>query len=389
MFRKLYAFRYLVLISLLFCLGAGILFFKSQNKIETLANFFRDHAIIVDCIIYDFDLQKLSIIPGGLCDYDFETQRVLSGDDNHLILKDFNGRDVWRVPHNQVNHDVKIDQKRQLFYSLDFELHEVEGNQKGFSVLRGFDRNGKEILHWSSFELYSSLLNSKYRELLLNNYLEGLVRIGDQIADLMILINNIQLLEETPLKIPVEKEEGRYLILTFTNLNHLGVYDIKTRSIVWRYDFFPGNSGAFIHTPQFINEHEISVFTNINPIGTPSTLNFLSLKPDKFYSDICVFDIRKQSSPTRCWLTGSGAAAKIMGSAQFWKDKLLLSYCNSKDQECRLELRSLDNEMLWSSKQIEDEFDIPFISQALVYRAKLIRIDKLNGLIFRPSGHRQ
>lgn len=341
-----------------------------------------DYAIVADCRIYDFDLQGLYSVAGVLCDYDFDSQQILMTSDDQLVLQTFDGQLLWKVSHQQPNHDVKIDAKRRVYYSLDYELREVNGAEKGFSVLRAFDHQGQEFLHWSTYEIYDDLLNSKYRDLLLYNIVEGEVRLKSRVGDLVLLVNNIQLLEQTKLKLAFS-EEGRYLVLSFANLNHLALFDLKTHKIVWRYDFFTAGEGAFFHTPQFLSSKEVLVFTNINLMAPHPGLEYLALRYDEFYSDVCRYDLDKPGVPIQCWLKDDGVKAKIMGSAEIVEDNLFVSFCGPKNDFCTLELRNLAGERLWNSQKIEEDYGLPLISKNRTYRAKLVDKKQLRSLIKR------
>ena len=354
--------------------GVGIFLF-TQSRVQKI---FAQNVLVADCRIFESELNLLAIFPAIYCDYDFKRNKVLLGNEHELVLADISGNEIWSAPHSDLNHDVTVDEENARYYSLDYKLSEVDDKMIGFSVVRGFNERGEEFFNWSPSSIYSELLEDESRELLLTNHVRDEVQIDGGHHDLAVLINNIQILENTKLKTQFH-ESGRYLVLTFSNLNHIAILDMKERRIVKRYRFFKNHLGSYIHMPQFLPGNKVLVFENINLKNPPKVKKLLYTKRDDFYSRACIFDLNLETGPLKCWPNNESIHARIMGSAQLLDDLVLLTYCESYEDlaECRIKLLDSDSVVMWDSKEVEAKFGLPLISTSHLYRAELIPIVKM------------
>lgn len=351
-----------------------------SNKL-TLDDLKKNYVFVVDCFLYDFELSIRSRLPGVLCHYDLKNKRVLVAGDKILSLKKFDGEILWQKKLGQINHDITISPSGNLFYALDYEIRNIDGETVAGSVIKAFDLEGEKVLEWSGLNLYNELLQLQpYQKLLKENRIENEVRIDERSVDLAILINNIQFMETLPLNLPY-KEKDRYLMLSFANLNHLAIFDMKEKKVVWRYHLFPNSNGAFFHTPQFLDNNKFIALTNFNFVDEKNDGKILYKKhSEKTYTDVCQFDLKKEGEVERCWLTQEQTLAEIMGSAFLYDDNLVISYCDRRSK-CQLIVKGYKNEKtLWSSKALEEETGLPLISERHVYRAHVEKSQKFEGL---------
>ncbi len=326
-----------------------------------------------DCQLVDAELSTLNFFPGRFCKYDNEKEVVLVGSDESICLLKADKSVLWCQKAQQINHDIAFNSRTSVSYALDYEVSNVSGDKEGYSILKAYDEQGKELFHWSTASLYKKLLASEYKSLLLSNFIPREVRVDGQERPLRILINNIQFLEETTLGY-LFPEENRYLILSFANLNHLAIFDTQTKLIVRRFKLFEDGSGGFFHTPQFLNRDQVLIFRNIVLSKSNISEPYVDAEFSDYLSDACVVELNENGRPIRCWLRERAINASIMGSAQLIESHLFTSYCSesSPKQGCALLLLGPSGKTLWSTSMAQKKAGFRFLRTDYIYRAHLV-----------------
>ncbi|MBT4165618.1 hypothetical protein HOE04_01110 [archaeon] len=209
----------------------------------------------------------------------------------------FDNKEIW-TQNLPIHHEITLTPEEEIL-TITKETHKYNGRDVEFGIILKFDKNGKEIERWSTWDNLK-ILQQFHKPLELDRPPNMLVKENAKKNKSIwggeydyYHLNAIKVLPENKLsKQHKAFQKGNWLI-SFRHGSMLFILDKDTKEIVWRaiYDQIQGNLEGQ-HSPIMLDSGNILIFDNgryrewsriieINPITLEIVWEY---KPDDFYT---------------------------------------------------------------------------------------------------------